>query len=249
MRTPLINLLSDNRGRGFFKSEKVKMSDGASEDTIFLYDAIVSDDFYGGVSAINFAKTINAMKADTIHLRINSPGGDVFAGVAMQAAIKNHPATVIVHIDGLAASAASVVAMAADKIMMADGAFFMIHNSWTFAVGNADDMLHTADMLEKVDISMSEVYASRTGQSIEDIRKWMGEETWFSANEAIALNFADDLDKYATKASSVWDLCAYSKSPAMHVESSCPDNQPCASDIDREHLSRTVSVKVATLSV
>lgn len=115
----------------------------SGEPTLYLYDVIVSDDYWGGVAAEAFVKELNATAAPTIHLRINSPGGEVFAARAIEAAIRNHPARIVAHVDGYAASAASFVAVACDEVEIAPGGFFMIHKAWTFTAGNADDLLGT----------------------------------------------------------------------------------------------------------
>ena len=128
--------------------------EASGDAALYLYDVIVSDDYWGGISAEKFVKELNALDAPTIHLRINSPGGEVFAARAIEAAIRNHPARIVAQVDGYAASAASFVAVACDEVEIAPGGFFMIHKAWTFTAGNADDLLHTAEMLEKLDAIM-----------------------------------------------------------------------------------------------
>lgn len=160
----LLQLLRDNaRNR---PTPKTQASEG--EDTLYLYDVIVSDDCWGGISAEKFVKELSALDVPTIHLRINSPGGEVFAARAIEAAIRNHPARIVAHVDGYAASAASFVAVACDEVEIAPGGFFMIHKAWTFTAGNADDLLHTAEMLEKLDASLVDTYAKRLCHS-----KWL----------------------------------------------------------------------------
>ena len=189
----LLKLLADNRGRGFVRAEK-----GADEATVYLYDAIVSDDYWGGVSAIGLIKELIAIDAPVIHLRINSPGGDVFAARAIEQAIHEHPATVIAHIDGYAASAASYIALAADEVHIAPGGFFMIHKAWTLAFGNADDLMDTAALLEKVDESLG---ADRDWESLEaGIRKAIpiGRKylTWLSLAGGTHLDSDLPFDRY-----------------------------------------------------
>ena len=180
-----------------------------AEATVYLYDMI--DSFFG-VSAKTFVRDLNAIKAPVIHLRINSPGGDVFDGRAIATAVAQHPSKVIAHIDGLAASAASYVATAADEVEMAPGSFLMIHKAWTLAFGNSEDLLATADILEKIDASLVEDYAKQTGQTPEQITAWMQAETWFSAEEAVAEGFADRVAG-ETAAQNSWDLSALGKAP------------------------------------
>jgi ATP-dependent Clp protease protease subunit len=130
---------------------------------------------------------------DTSELRvyINSPGGDVFDGVAIYNAIKRHPGKKTVCIDGIAASAASMIAMAGDDINIANNGMMMIHQAWGYALGNADDMRETADLLDKItNTSVLESYA-RTGLDREKLSALMKAETWMTADEAIEHGFAD----------------------------------------------------------
>ena len=147
---------------------------------ILIYDEISS----WGIEARQFVKDLSGISAKTIRLRINSPGGNVFDGVAIYNALKRHPASVRVEVDGLAASIASIIAMAGDTIHMAKNAFLMIHNAWVFAMGDAEEMRKMADVLEKIDGTMASTYAERTGSKPKDIRELMDAETWMTAEEA-----------------------------------------------------------------
>lgn len=238
----LHKLLADNRGRGFVRAEKSE-----DEATLYIYDAIVSDDSWGGVGAAQLVKEIVALDAPVIHLRINSPGGDVFAARAIEQAIREHNSHVIAHIDGYAASAASYLALAADEVHIAQGGFFMIHKAWTVAWGNSDDLLSTAALLEKVDESLVATYASETGQDAAAIREWMRAETWFSADEAVEYGFADKIaDGASAKAMSKWDLAAYANAPAAKQEPT-PDPDPApAADWDTDHLKRQLALAAAS---
>ncbi len=206
----LLKLLADNRGKGFLKA-----MDGDDEATIYLYDVIVSDDFFGGVSALDFVKELNSIKAPVINLRINSPGGDVFGARAMETAIREHKSQIIAHIDGQAASAATYVALAADNVKISDGGFFMIHKAWSIALGNADDMLHMAALLEKVDETLVNTYAKRTGKSVDEIAALITDETWFNAQEALDSGFVDEIVSVDTKAQNNWNLSAYAHAPEL----------------------------------
>ncbi len=170
-----MKLLRDNARNRTVSPPKAKAEE-SGESTLYLYDVIVSDDYWGGISAEKFVKELNALDAPTIHLRINSPGGEVFAARAIEAAIRNHPARIVAHVDGYAASAASFVAVACDEVEIAPGGFFMIHKAWTFTAGNADDLLHTAEMLEKLDASLVDTYAKKTGCAPDAIAGWMKAE-------------------------------------------------------------------------
>lgn len=165
-----------------------------------------------GVGAKAFVADLKAVKAKTITLRMNSPGGDVFDGVAIAQAIKEHPATVTVQVDGLAASIASIIAMAGDEVTMAKGAFLMIHNPWMLAIGDAADMRHAADTLDKVQESLIRTYADETKNTQRQVREWMDAETWFTADEAVEHGFADRIvDTNAAKAA--FDLTVFNNAP------------------------------------
>lgn len=237
----LFKLLADNRGIGFFKAEQ-----GADEATLYLYDTIVSDDYFGGVSAIAFAKSLAALKAPVIHLRINSPGGDVFAARAMEQAVREHGSKIIAHIDGYAASAASYVALAADEVIIAPGAFYMIHKAWTMAWGNSEDLLATAALLEKVDASLLATYVKETGQDAQQIADWMAAETWFNAEEAVANGFADRVAEAEPKASAAWNLAAYAHAPAPAARAEPPPAvvppTPTLGTFHTDHLLRQVAL-------
>lgn len=202
----LRNLLASNAGRGSFRAEG---------SVIYIYDVIVASDadaeWMGGVSAETVVKAIRSMTGP-ITLRINSPGGDVFAARAIQAAIEAHDAEVVAEVDGYAASAASLIAASADRCVMASGAFMMIHKAWTIALGNADDFLATAELLEKLDGSLAETYAAKGEGTAERYAELMRAETWFTAQEAVAEGLADAVSEKAAKASA-WDLSVYEAAP------------------------------------
>lgn len=183
------------------------------EATIYLYDQIGADWFGDGVTALNFVKELNGIKAKTIHLRINSPGGDVFEARAMQTALREHPANVIAHIDGMAASSASFLALGADEIEISEGGFFMIHNAWGVVMGNAGEMRGMADVLDKIDSSIVADYAAKSKKEDEEIREMMAAETWLTASEALEHGFVDRVCE-PKKAKNQWDLSIYDRVPA-----------------------------------
>lgn len=211
--TKLLNLLKANAKRGEFRAEG---------NTIYLYDVIVSSDadaeWFGGVSAEAFVKTLAGMKGD-VNLRINSPGGDVFAGVAMASAIRAYDGKVTAHIDGLAASAASAVAVAADESVMAPGSMMMIHNAWTIALGNRHDFMDTAGLLEKIDKDLAQGYAKRSGGDASHFAALMDAETWLSAQETVELGLANAVaaDK-SPKNLAKFDLSAFEAAPAAEED-------------------------------
>lgn len=162
-------------------------ADQAAE--ISIYDEIG----YWGVTAKQFIGDLKAIDATTIKLAINSPGGAVFDALAIYNALRQHPANVEVTIMGVAASAASVIAMAGDTVVMPENAFMMIHNPLNMAYGNADDLREMADVLDKIGASLVGIYAKRTGLPEDEIKALLDAETWLNAEEAVLKGFADEL--------------------------------------------------------
>ncbi len=169
------------------------------DETIFLYASIGG---WSGIDAQEFVTELKGMTASTIHLRIDSDGGDVFAARAMKTAIMQHPATIIAHIDGVAASAASFLAMGADEIEIVDGGFIMIHKAMSFidifGYFNEDQLGELMGDIDrekgfhaKINDSIAADYVKRTGKTKDEVLAWMGEETWFTAEEAVENGFAD----------------------------------------------------------
>lgn len=219
----LLRLLADNRRA----PRCFKIAAEANEATVYLYDVIVSDqltaEWFGGVAPEPFVKALNEITTPVIHLRINSPGGDVFAARVIEQALREHSAEIIVHIDGYAASAASIVAMAGDQIEIAQGGFVMIHNAWTVAFGNAQDLLDMAALLEKIDVTLAQTYSDKTGKTVEDIKAMMAAETWLSGQEAVDAGFANRLyQSTENKTEAKWNLAAYAKAPPSPVHESEP---------------------------
>jgi ATP-dependent Clp endopeptidase proteolytic subunit ClpP len=155
------------------------------EADVFLYDEIGG----WGVNAKSFIDSVRATGAKRINLRINSPGGSVFDGIAIYNFLRGLDVTV--QIDGLAASIASIIALAGKEVRIASNGFFMVHNPWGGAIGEAAEMRQTADLLDKIRDSLVGTYASKTGKSEEQIRQWMDSETWFTAAEAKDAGFVD----------------------------------------------------------
>lgn len=200
--------------------------------TVWLYDFIGHDPYTGtGISAEVFAKEIRGITAPNILLRINSPGGSVFDGRAMFSALQMHPANKTALIEGVAASAATSVAMAADQVQMVQGALFMIHRSWTVAMGNAEDLISTAALLEKVDQALVQDYVGKTGADPQQVMDWMSAETWFSAEEAQAAGFVNTVVD-GTAASASWDLSPYAKAPEQNT--SPVQDAPAAEDVNHQ---------------
>lgn len=162
---------------------------GSSVAEVYIYEDIGKR--FGGVSDKQFAVDLKALGVvSTIHVRLNSYGGDVFEGLAIYRLLADHPATVVSFIDGIAASIASVIAMAGDEIRIAEAGEIMIHEAWTVAVGPAAEMRAAADHLEATSSSIADVYAARTGQSKDQIQAWMAAETTFQSTNAVKYGFA-----------------------------------------------------------
>lgn len=164
---------------------------------IDIFGDIVSEKWFDEeTSATSFRDALKELgDVSTINLSINSGGGSVFDGIAIYNMLKSHKATVNVYIEGLAASIASVIAMAGDTITMRSGSMMMVHMPWTLSQGNAEEMRRTADTLEKTGDSIVDIYSERTGISSDDIRNIMNDETWLSAEEAVEQGWATKLDK------------------------------------------------------
>lgn len=165
-----------------------------------------------GVSSKDFrAKLVEAGKRD-VTLRINSPGGDAFMGLGMYADLVAHPGKIRVEIVGVAASIASIIAMAGDERLIAPGSYLMIHNAWTLAFGNESDLIEIAALLHKIDSGMASTYAARTKIDERVIKKAMNDESWYTGKEAVASGFATGLLP-AAEAKAKFDLSIFAKVP------------------------------------
>ena len=156
-----------------------------------IYDAIGG---WFGVNAANFVAELDALDVDELEVHVNSPGGAVWDGIAIMNSLRKHRARVTVIVDGLAASAASIVAMAGDEVVMAEGSQMMVHQASGGAWGNADFMRDTAGILDKIDQNLAGIYARRAGGSRESWLDVMRAETWYNADEAVAAGLADRAD-------------------------------------------------------
>lgn len=237
----MLQFLRDNQPR----NAPIKVQETNSEAAdVYLYDAI---DPYWGISAQTFAETLAAITAPVLNLHINSPGGDVFEARAMVAAIRNYPGKVVAHIDGLAASAATYVALAASEVRMNAGAFLMIHNAWTIAFGNASDLLAMAALLEKIDGTIIADYTRKTGKDEATLRAWMAAETWFTADEAKAEGFIDAIDNAADpQPTDRWNMAAFDKAPKALIKPTpknmAPLSAPAAEYVAAELIECTASL-------
>ena len=170
------------------KEKWYNIQNKASETAdVYIFDEIGTY----GVTAQEFINDIKGLKDMPINLRINSLGGDVFDGMAMYNVIKRREAKTTVYIEGIAASIATIIALGADEVVMAENSLFMIHNAWGGTMGEAKDMRKTADTLDKISSELTDIYRKKTGLSYEALTEMMDEETWLNAEEAYELGFVD----------------------------------------------------------
>lgn len=243
---PQIKMRLANKGAGEFRAEG---------GTLWLYDVIASDDdeanWFGGVSPRQFMSAL-AATTGPVTIRVNSPGGSVFGAQAMVAAMRAHAEPITVQVDSLAASAASVIACEAAQLVMAPGSMLMIHKAWGLAIGNEDDMRGTADLLAKIDGQIAETYARRSGDDPAAFLAMMADETWFTADEAVAAKMADAvLTENNQRPKAMWDLSAYAKAPAMpepEQEPEAPEPEAPAPDLramrERQLAARLVATEI-----
>lgn len=166
----------------------------ADDRTIGIYD-VIGEDWWtgGGFTAKRMNAALRSLGKGPVTVSINSPGGDMFEGLAMYSMLREHPGEVTVKVMGLAASAASIIAMAGDQVQVARAGFLMIHNCWTVGIGNRHDFRELADQIEPFDAAMADVYAVRTGEDITAMQKLMDRESWIGGSAAVDQGFADAL--------------------------------------------------------
>lgn len=162
------------------------------EADLYMYGTI-GKGWFADISANGVRHKLNNITAKTINVHINSGGGDVFESIAIHNIIKNHKATINVYIDGYAASGASVIAMAGDKIIMPKNTMMMIHKAWTIAAGNAKELRKAAEDLEKIDTAVTESYTSRFVGERSELERLLDQETWLTAAECRVLGFCDEI--------------------------------------------------------
>ena len=185
-----------------------KDGDDGDHAEILIYDEIGRNFWGEGIAAEDLVKELSALDVKTIDVRINSVGGQVFEGLAISNALDRHPATVTTHVDGMAASIASIVALAGDQVRIAENAFMMIHNPIGFEIGDANAMRKMAEILDTLTGSLADTYVAKTGKSEKVIRGMMDEETWFNAAEALEAGLVDEVDEARAVAAS-FDLSKF----------------------------------------
>ena len=187
---------TDKKGGKFWKFSNSINDKQEKEAELLLYGVIGEDGLWSDVMAKQFSDELKEVEdAKTIRVRINSPGGDVFAGQAIYSMLKRCKAEVVGYVDGLAASIASLVLMACDKVIMPKNSMLMIHKPWTATAGNANDMAKTIETLNKVEEAMLTAYVDKTGLAEDEIKELLAAETWLSASDAVAKGFADEIEE------------------------------------------------------
>ncbi len=170
---------------------------GKKEGELYLFDEI-GGDMFGGVSLGDVAAGLNQLKGEgvtDITLRINSPGGDMFEGIAIYNMLRKSKLKITTSIEGLAASAASIIALAGDVVTMSDSAFFMIHNSHTVAAGDTRSFKEVSDQLAEFDEQLARIYLNKIGGEVSVIKAAMDAETWYNATDAQAAGFIDQVNE------------------------------------------------------
>ncbi len=171
------------------------------------------------IEAFDFTSDLEKTNTKKVQVNINSPGGDVFDGVAIYNALLDHPAEITTYVSGLAASIASIIAMAGNKRTIAPSGFMMIHSPWTFALGNADDIEKETNVLRKIESTMADIYAEKTGKSSAKMLQAMKNETWYSGQEAVQAGLAEQvLIKDKNQKQAKFDLSMFKKAPAVAGE-------------------------------
>lgn len=186
-----------------FRAERVA---NTNVTEVYLYDYIGGWD---GITARDMVETFGALSGD-VDLHINSGGGDIFEGMAIFNVIKNYSGGRVVSIvDGVAASAASFIALAADEVVIEDNGTMMVHDGWGFTIGNEQDHLDAAGVLGKLSNTIAKMYADKTGGSVEELREVMRAETWYDADEAVAAGLADRKMSGNVNAANAFDLSIF----------------------------------------
>ncbi|MGX2953373.1 ClpP-like prohead protease/major capsid protein fusion protein [Shewanella sp. JL219SE-S6] len=209
------------------------------EAELMIYDEIGG----WGITAKQFARDLKDLgKITQLNARIHSPGGDVFEGMAIYNILKNYPAHKVAHIDGLAASMASVIAMAFDEVVMPENAMMMVHKPWGGTIGDADDMRKYADLLDKVEGNLVGAYRDKTGMTDEQLHALLAEETWLTGREAVEKGFADTLTEPLAMAASLQSnrMKDYANMPkalqillAPQANSANPQNAPTPAPVNQ----------------
>lgn len=189
------------------RNDWYRIKNEANAAEIYIYDEIG----FFGVMASDFVRELNSLDVAEITLHISSPGGEVFDGIAIYNALRDHKAKITVSIDSLAASAASFIALSGETVKIAKSATMMVHKAHGLCIGNSDDMRKLADQMDKLNESIAGIYSDKTNDSVESWLKLMTDETWFNAEEALAYGLADEIihTKGSKETEDKWDLSVF----------------------------------------
>ncbi len=224
---------------------------------ILIYEQIGKDFWGEGVTAVSFQQQLNQHRdAETLDIRVNSPGGSVFEGVTIYNLLKAHSAQKNVYVDGIAASIASTIAMAGDKIIMGEGTFFMVHEPWTFVGGNRFDFLQAASRLETISNEMAAIYERRTGLELSKILEIMKAETYLNTEESLELGFADEISgEPLALSASAFDLPWMKKAPdavkglsSLKAQNDDPVLTPPGEDSELKLRSKAIADKARSIT-
>jgi ATP-dependent Clp protease protease subunit len=216
---PFFQLCLDNAATANVAGKRAVLVTNAAGQTIFVRGVIAPGYEANAVDII--AAIDQADPSKDLYFHFNTPGGSVFEGKEIAAAIRNFPGKTIANIVSLCASAGTSIAIACSEIVMQRGAFFMIHNAQGAAFGDKTDLRDTADLMEKVELSIVDDYTTKTGKPADEVIAMMEAETWMTAAEALEHGFIDSIAG-ETAVSNAWNLSAYSKAPAALAAAPAP---------------------------
>lgn len=248
MKHKLLQLIRQNARRDDTEPS-IRMEATDDQAHIYVYDVI---DPYWGANAADLIKALASAAGRPVAMHINSPGGDVIESLSMSAAVASYSGVVTSYIDGMAASAATRLALSASETHMTDGGLWMIHNAWTMGWGNKTELRATADLLDKVDIGIAADYVRKTGASTEQVVAWMDATTWFTAQEAKDAGFIDSVVVPSQSASAQasaarWNLSAYANAPKLQAPPKRPDQAEITAQAER--LMRLNRSRLAALAI
>jgi len=217
----------------------------ADKAEIWIYE-MIGEDFWtgGGITAKNFQKELSEIKASQIDLHINSPGGQVDEGITIYNLLKQHKANITTYVDGWAGSIATIIALAGNKIIMAENGMWIVHNPSGIVMGNANDMRKTADVLDKIGETMVGTYASKTKKTDAEIKAIMDVETWMTADEAKEFGFVDEISGEMDMAACVKFIPVMAKAGFKHIPKEVTAMKEPPTEKDLEHTLRDVGCSV-----
>jgi ATP-dependent Clp endopeptidase proteolytic subunit ClpP len=229
--------------------------DRKADNEILIFDVIGADFFGEGITAMSVMDDLRRMQGEDVTVRINSPGGDVFEGLAIHNALRRHTGKVTVVVDALAASAAAIVAVAGDVVQIVDNGTFMIHSVWTFVVGNAIELRAEASILDKIDEGLVTTFVRKTGKTAAAIRKALSFDNFMTAEEAVAFGLIDSIVE-PREARNEFDLSMYKAKKTAEQRAEIADefvdpgeDEPTVIPFDVEAAREAQKVRRARLSI